>query len=177
MRAYWVAPLAPFNVVDGAAFNTFTSFADISPAPPIVLPANMLEVGSEIRIEAHGEFSNTGTPTLGLGFFYGTAAVALGSGTPLTTITAATAWPWYASYRGRVRAVGTAGSIVGQGCWGLGISLTAFSVRQALSPTAAGRTVAIDTTAAKAVGVGATWGTSSASNTIKVNHLSVELVS
>jgi len=73
--------------------------------------------------------------------------------------------------------VGTAGSIVGQGCWGLGISLTAFSVRQALSPTAAGRTVAIDTTAAKAVGVGATWGTSSASNTIKVNHLSVELVS
>ncbi len=176
-RAYWLAPIAPFNVLDGAAFNTFTTFQDISPAPPVVLPANFLEVGSEIEVVADGEFSNTATPTLGLGLFYGTAAVALGSGTPLTTITTAVSWPWHIQYRGRVRAVGTAGSIVGQGSWELGISLTAYSVKQALSPTAAGRTVAIDTTAAKAIGVGAAWGTSSVSNTIKVTHLSVRVVS
>lgn len=176
MRAYWVAPWPPFHVADGAAFNTFTAFQDISPTPPIVLPANMLEVGMEVRIEAFGEFSNTATPTLGLGFFYGTAAVPLGSGTPLTTITTAVSWPWRAQYRGRVRSVGTAGSIVGQGSWRLGISLTAFSVEQALAPTLAARTVAIDTTAAKAIGVGATWGASSVSNTIKVNQLTVELV-
>lgn len=176
-RAYWVAPQPPFHNADGAAFNTFTAFQDIGPQPPIVLPANTLEVGSEIRIEAWGEFSNTGTPTLGLGLFYGTSAVSLGTGTAITTVTTAVSWPWHIEYIGRVRSVGTAGSIVGQGCWELGVSLTAFGTKQALSPTLAGRTVAIDTTAAKTIGVGAVWGTSNVANTIKVNSLSVQLVS
>jgi hypothetical protein len=176
-RQSWVAPWGPFHVTDGAAFTTFTAFQDVTPDPPILLPANLLEVGSELHVEAWGEFSNTGTPTLGLGIFYGTAAVALGSGTPLTTITGAASWPWHLEYMGRVRSVGTAGSIVGQGIWELGISLTAFSVRQALAPSLATRTVAIDTTTQKEIGVGATWGTSSGSNSIKVNHLSVRLAS
>jgi hypothetical protein len=176
MRAYWLAPIAPFHVADGAAFTTFTAFQDVSPAPAIVLPANLLEIGSEIRVQAFGEFSNTATPTLGLGFYYGTAAVSLGTGTAITTTTGATSWPWVAEYRGRVRAIGSAGSIVGQGWWSIGVSLTAFSAMQALPATLAARTVAIDTTAAKAVGVGAVWGASSASNSIKVNQLSVELV-
>lgn len=175
-RQNWVAPIGPFHVTDGSPFTTFTAFQDVTPDPPIVLPGNTLEVGSEIRVEAWGAFSTTGTPTLGLGLFYGTAAVALGSGTPLTAITGATAWPWHLEYAGRVRSVGTAGSIVGQGSWELGISLTAFSVRQALAPSLAARTVAIDTTTAKEIGVGATWGTSSASNSITVNQLSVWLV-
>jgi hypothetical protein len=176
-KLYWVEPRGPFHNADGAAFNTFTAFQDISPAPAITLPANILEIGSEIRVEAWGEFSNTGTPTLGLGLFYGTAAVSLGTGTAITTTTGATSWAWHIEYIGRVRAVGSAGSINGQGKWEIGTSLTAFSTAQALSPTLAGRTVAIDTTAAKAIGVGAVWGTSSVSNTIKVNSLSVQLVS
>lgn len=176
MRAYWLAPLAPIHVADGAAFTTFTSFQDVGPTPPIVAPANMLEVGSRIFIEADGEFSTTGTPTLGLGFFFGTAAVVLGVGTAITTGTTAASWPWHAEYKGTVRAVGTAGSINGQGNWMIGTSLTAFSTVQALPATLATRTVAIDTTAAKTVGVGAVWGTSSASNSIKVNNLYVTLV-
>jgi hypothetical protein len=176
-RVYFVGPQAPLHVTDGSAVTTFTAFQDISPAPAIVLPANILEVGTEIFLSADGEFSNTGTPTLGLGFFYGTAAVPIGSGTPITTITGATSWPWHAELRGRVRSVGTAGSIHVMGMWQLGISLTTFSADQAIPPTLAARTVAIDTTTAKAVGVGATWGTSSAANTIKVNRFSVHLVS
>jgi hypothetical protein len=175
MRTYYAALLPPLNILDGGAFNTFTAFQSISPAPGVVLPANLLEPGSEISIEAEGEFSNTGTPTLGLGFFYGTAAVVLAQGTPLTTITTAVSWPWSARWVGRVRAVGSAGSIQGQGYWSLGISLTQSSVLQNMPATLALRTVAINTTAASQIGVGASWGTSSVSNTIKCTRLSVEL--
>jgi hypothetical protein len=175
MRTYYQAPIPPLHILDGAAFNTFTTFQSIAPAPGIVLPANILETGSEIRLEADGEFSNTGTPTLGLGFLFG--ATALAAGTALTTITTAVSWPWHAEWVGRVRAVGTAGSINGQGWWMLGISLTAFSVVQAMPATLALRTVTIDTTTATAVAPGAVWGTSSASNTIKVNRFSCTLIS
>jgi hypothetical protein len=176
-RQYWVAPVPPLHSVDGAAFNTFTAFQSITPAPDIVIPANMLEVGTELHMEADGEFSNTGTPTLGLGFLLG--ATALLSGTPLTTITTAVSWPWHAEANMRVRAVGVSGtaSVHVMGWWMLGISLTQFSVVQAMPATAAARTVSsgIDTTVANAVKVGAVWGTSSASNTIKVNRFAVDL--
>jgi hypothetical protein len=177
MRTYYVAPLPPLHVLDGAAFNTFTTFQSITPAPGIVIPANLLEIGSELRLTAAGEFSNTGTPTLGIGFFYGAAATPLAAGAALTTITGAASWPWTAEWRGRVRAVGTAGSIQGAGEWRLGISLTAFSVDQAMPATLALRTVAINTTTANEIGVGAVWGTSNAANTIKVTRFSAELVS
>lgn len=175
MRTYYLAPIPPLHVLDGAAFATFTTFQSIAPAPGIVLPANILEVGSEIRLDFDGEFSNTGTPTLGLGFLYG--AVVLAAGTALTTVTGAAGWPVHGEWVGRVRAVGTAGSIKGQGQWWIGASLTAFSVVQAMPATLALRTVTIDTTAATAISPGAVWGTSSASNTIKVNRYSVTLVS
>ena len=175
MRTYYQAPIPPLHILDGAAFNTFTAFQSIAPAPPIILPANILETGSEILLTADGEFSNTGTPTLGLGFLYG--AVAIAAGTALTTITAATAWPWHAEWQGRVRSVGTAGTIQGMGWWTLGISLTAFSVTQAMPATQALRTVTIDTTAATAISPGAVWGTSSVSNTIKVTRYSCTLIS
>jgi hypothetical protein len=174
IRQYWVAPVGPFHIIDGAAFNTFTTFQSISPAPPIVLPGNTLEPGSTIELEAVGEFSNTATPTLSLGFFYGTAAVVLAQSAAITTTTSAVGWPWRIHYRGRVRSIGTAGSIVGMGWVDLGTSLTAMTT-QFMPTTLALRTVAIDTTTAKEIGVGAAWGASSASNTIKVLRHDVEL--
>jgi hypothetical protein len=101
----------------------------------------------------------------------------LASGTPVTTVTAAAAWPAHAEWDGRVRSVGTAGTINGQGQWFLGTALTAYGTTQAMPVTAAARTVTIDTTAATAVAPGAAWGTSSASNTITVNRYSVSLIS
>lgn len=175
MRTYYMAPIPPLHIADGAAFNTFTTFQSIAPTPGIVLPANILEPGSELRLEFDGEFSNTGTPTLGLGFLYGATTLAVG--TAITTTTGAASWPVHAEWTGRVRAVGTAGSINGQGWWTIGTSLTAFSTTQAMPATLALRTVTIDTTAASAAAPGAVWGTSSVSNTIKVNRFSVNLVS
>ena len=174
MRQYWVAPIPPMHVLDGAAFNTFTAFQDISPAPAVKLPPNTLEVGVTLEMEAWGEFSNTATPTLSIGFFFGTAAVVLGQTTLITTTTGATSWLWQAWYKGRVRVIGAAGSIVGSGHLSLGTSLTAMT-DSFIPATLALRTVAIDTSIEKVVGVGAQWGTSSVSNTIKVNQLDVTL--
>jgi hypothetical protein len=176
VRQYWVAPIPPFHTADGAAYNTSVTLTDVSPAPAITLPANFLEQGSEIELEACGQFSNTGTPTLLLGFYHGgVAGVALAASSAITTTTGAAAWPWIIRYRGVVRAVGSTGSIVGQGWLKLGTSLTAFAM-SAIPVTAAARTVTIDTTTAKSITCGAQWGTSNASNTLTCNDISVKVV-
>lgn len=177
MRQYWLAPLPPLHTADGTALANSTTLTDASPAPAIVLPANLLELGSEIEIRAAGQLSTTGTPTLLLGAYLGgVAGVALGATAAITTASGAAAFPWIMEYRGVVRALGSAGSINGQGWVALGTSLTVGSVNM-LPATAAARTVTIDTTTAKSITIGAQWGTASASNTLTVNDISVTLLS
>jgi hypothetical protein len=176
-----VTPLTPIHVVDGAAFASFTTFQDISPAPQLVIPQQWMEVGLDLDLEAWGEFSNTGTPTLAIGFWFNGAAGAaptsiLAQNALTTTVTGATSWPWRARYTGTLResATGAAGGKWnGQGELAVGGSLTAWATGfpAPIPTTLALRTVTCDVTAARAVGAGAAWGTSSASNTIKVNGL------
>lgn len=176
MRQYWLAPVPPMAVADGAAYNTSVTLTDVSATPQKQLPAMFLEAGTEIELNAYGNFSTTGTPTLLLGFYYGgVAGVALAASSAVTTGSAAASWPWLLYYRGRVRAVGTSGQIVGQGVLQLGTSLTAFTTRP-IPETLAARTVTIDTTIVKTITVGAQWGTSSASNTLTCNDMSVVVV-
>jgi hypothetical protein len=175
LRQYWWASIPPFATADGTALATSTTLTDISPAPQIVLPANTLEAGMKVIIEAQCPFSNTATPTLLVGFYYGgVAGAALAASSAITTTTGAASWPIMLRYRGTVRSVGSAGSIYGQGELLLGTALTAFSVRP-IPETAAARTVAIDTTTAKSITIGAQWGTSSASNTITCNEMLLTL--
>lgn len=175
-RQYWPAPLPPLSTVDGTALASSTTLTDISAAPQKTSPAAQLDLGSELEIEAFMTFSTTGTPTLLLGFYYGgVAGTALAASTAVTTGSGAANWPVIMRYRGVVRTLGTSGTIVGQGELLLGTSLTGFAQR-AIPETLAARTVTIDTTAAKAITVGAQWGTSSASNTITCNYISVKLV-
>lgn len=175
-RQYWVAPLPPLHTTNGTALGNSVVLTDVSPLPNIVLPANLLEAGSEIEIRAHGEFSTTGTPTLLMGvYFGGVAGVALGATAAITTASGAASFPWVLDYRGVVRSIGSAGSINGMGRFYLGTSLVVGSTNM-LPATAAARTVAVDTTSAKAITIGAQWGTASASNTLTVNDISVKLV-
>src|SRR5262245_8223707 len=102
-RAYDAARLPPLHSASGAAINTFTTFQDISPKPDLKVPANAFEVGTQLRLEAQGEFSNTGTPTLAIGFYWGTAAVVIAQSALITTTTAATSWPWEIKWEGRIR--------------------------------------------------------------------------
>lgn len=174
-RMYIPQVIPPLHLGDGTAYASSTTLTDVSPSPAVTINANQLELGSELEIWACGQFSTTGTPTLLLGIYYGgVAGVALAASSAITTGSAAAAWPWQLYYRGVVRAVGSGsgGSINGQGRLYLGTSLTAFTVRP-IPETAAARTVAVDTTIAKTITVGAQWGTSSASNTLTVNDISV----
>ena len=174
VRQYWCSPVPPFNILDGAAYNTSVTLTDVSPAPQVTIPANFLEVGSTIRISAIAKFSNTGTPTLLLGAYYGgVAGVALAASSAITTTTAATNWPITMYYEGRVRSVGTSGTIVGAGWIDLATSLTALTHRPI--PETAIASVTIDTTVAKAITMGAQWGTSNAANTLTCVHFAVEL--
>jgi hypothetical protein len=180
MNQTWENLLDPHPIARGAAKNTFTAFQDVSPLPLPALLANELKVGSKVELEAFGEFSTTGTPTLQIGFIYGATAGAAGGVTlaasgAITTASAAAAFPWHAKWVGTVTAVGTSGVIYGAGILDLGTSLTAFAA-SAMPITAAARSVAIDTTAAKLLGVGAAWGTSSASNSITVDLFTAKIV-
>ncbi|SRR6266704_1504253 len=179
-RQYWVSQVPYLHVASGPAFNTFTTFQQIlvnttTPAP--VIPGGSLDVGVEIHLDADGEFSTTATPTLGLGFMFGSTlslpATTLAVGTAITTGTTGASWPWHAEWKGRVRAIGSAGSIQGAGWWMIGTNLATFSAAQAMPVTAAARTVTWDTTATQAIAPGAVWGTSSVSNTIRVDRFSV----
>jgi hypothetical protein len=175
---YWRNPVGPFHTVDGAAYASSVALTDVSPGgstDPVVLPAKSLEPGQAIELYAAGFFSNTGTPTLILGFYFGgVAGVALAASTAVATTTGAALWPFEIEYKGRVRSSGPTGQIVGHGRLWLPTSLTAQTPRP-IPETAALRTVTIDTTVAKAITVGAQWGTSNAANTLTVQELLVEL--
>jgi len=172
-RQYWVAPLSPLQTADGTAYNTSVTLTDVSPTPNIVLPANLLEVGSTLRFEAILRYSTTGTPTLLLGVYYGgVAGVAIAATAALTTPSGVTNNTAYVRGSARVRSVGATGTILGA------ISVEGVSGATALNlgPATAPATATIDTTTAKSVTLGAQWGTSSASNTLTVHHFSVELL-
>lgn len=173
---YWVSPVPPFHIAGGTPLASSTTLTDISATPNITLNTNQLMLGTEIEIYAAGEFSNTSTPTLLLGFYYGgVAGAALAASTAITTTTTLTGVPWQLFYRGVIRAIGSSGSIQGQGRLYLPTSLTAWTIRP-IPETKAARTVTIDTSTSKIITVGAQWGTSSASNTITCDDISVKLM-
>lgn len=172
MRQYWVAPLSPLHTADGSALANSTTLTDISPTPPIVLPANLLEPGSLVRVYAAGRFSTTGTPTLLVGLYYGAVAgTAICATSAITTASGVTNLTWEFEASFRVRTVGTSGTALGTGkLYGVP---AATSVN--LAPASAPATATIDTTAAKALTIGAQWGTASASNTITCHHFDVDM--
>lgn len=179
-RQYWVSPIPPIHSTSGAVKATFTAFAAFT-SPTVTLPANILEVGSEVHLEADGEYSATAnTVTWGLGFLWGATTLASGTAVAGSGSTPAS-FPWHAEYNFRVRAIGGSGvaSIQGSGWWTIGSTLTAFILPQAMPATLALRTVSsgIDTGTAAVLAPGVVCGTSSASNTITCDRFSVHLVS
>ena len=159
----------------GAAYASSTSLTDVSPAPQFTFAAYQLVPGSVIRVTAGGVASNTSTPTLLLGLYYGgVAGTALAATTAITTTTAMTNWSWRLDYTGIVRTVGTSGTIMGMGQVRIPTSLTAWTYRPI--PETALATVTIDTTAAKTLTLGAQWSANSGSNTLTCHQFLIESV-
>lgn len=159
----------------GAAYNTSSALTDVSPAPQLILPANFLTDASVLKVSASGTFSNTGTPTLLLGVYYGgVAGVKLAASGATTTTTGATNWPWRIESTIIVRTTGSSGTAIAAGVLYLATSLTAYSVIPI--DAAAQATATINTTTANAITIGAQWGTSNASNTLTCNQFLVESI-
>jgi hypothetical protein len=183
MRASYTTAFPPFAPAIGAAFASFTTKQDVSPLPLPILSANAVDLGTILKIEAEGEFSTTGTPTLGLGLYAGvpgasgggTITSTLADSSLITTGTNAASWPWRLEYRGKFVTLGTAGSIVGCGTLELGTSLIA-STSVPIPITLALRTVAINTSVANAIGVAAAFSASSASNIVKTYAITASLL-
>lgn len=180
MDLYLTEPIGPFPTGSGAAFNTFTTKKSVDPLPIPVIPAGKLRQGTKIFIRANGEFTDTATVNLTLGFWFGTRALAITGDIALSSVislaSSAVAWPWWMEWHGICNAVGTAGTLLGQGQLQLGSSLIAFNAEVPVPITQALRTVAgFDTTIERAIGVSATWGTSAAGNSITVYDLSVNI--
>lgn len=174
MDIYLCEPVAPFHTAGGAAFTTFTTKKSVDPLPVPVIPAGKLRLGSRLHLRAYGEYSSLTGASLTLGFWFGTRALAITGDIALaaafTTGTTPAAWPWWMEWDGICTAIGTAGALLGQGQVQFGSSLTAFNAEAPIPVSQALRTVSgFDTTVERAVGVSATWGASSASNSITVN--------
>jgi len=178
MRQYWVAPIPPLNTLDGTGYTGTAAIGDISPAPGIVLPANILEQGSRIYIDAFGKYTSSGTPgTAILGGYIGTGAISSGQAvgaTAATTVgTSKTNQTWRLKCEVQVRLIGSSGTAVGC-CEAIGIAGgTAGDI--VLGPLTGLTTTTIDTTAALKVMVGVT--PSVTTGTWTCLHIGVLLVS
>ena len=178
-RTYFAAPLPPMVAADSTAF-TGTALADVIIAPTTNAPPDLLEIGTRVRLWAAGQHTSTSaTPTLGIGFYYGGASGGVALAATATTVAisaSATAWPFQMFYQGVIRTTGTSGTIVGQGGFKLGASLTTWVAEIPIPVTAAARTATIDTTARKALTVGAVWSVATGAPTLTVNDFFVELL-
>ncbi|MGA8763316.1 MAG: hypothetical protein WB562_10670 [Candidatus Sulfotelmatobacter sp.] len=162
----------------GTALASSASAADISPGgstlgQAFTFPADSLQPGQQYRVRSKGIVSNTGTPNLTLGVYYGgVAGTALCTTGALATVTSLSNNLWTLEADIRVSGtVGTSGSIYALGSVAGPFASTAFMP----ATSSSGNLVAsLDTSVAKILTVGATWGTSSASNSIQVILFTVE---
>lgn len=173
---FWTSLLnSPAATGDGTALASSTSLTAISPSsstsPDFVLPANWLYSGQVLRVSAAGRFSTTGTPTLLLGaYFGGVGGVALATTGAVTTASGAANLTWTFRADIVVRSIGTSGTAMATG-YAAGLA-SATNIVQI--PASAAAVATIDTTAAKALVLGAQWGTSSASNTVTCHSWLIE---
>lgn len=158
----------------GSAYNTSTSATDVSAAPQFTLPANFLQAGSVLRFKAFGVLSTTATPTMNLGIYYGgVAGTALATTGAITQGSGVTNVPWRIELDTIVRSTGSSGTAISSGFAKFGSAVSAYTDEVPLPATALA-TVTINTTAASTLTVGATWGTSSASNTLTLHGFLIE---
>lgn len=162
MRQYWIAPIPPIHIADGTAYTGTAALGDISPAPPIVIPANMLETGSRLEINCFGRYTSTATQgTVTLGCYIGPTATAIGSvsvlavSATLTPVASQTNRTFRVEGNASVRSHGTAGTIIGS------LEITNISGASPLSdttiaPYSGPATVTVDTTVANSVRIGVT---------------------
>lgn len=171
MAQFWKFPLnAPFQTANAATLASFTTAADIFPAPiGPVLPANSVFAGLGISVMAWGTLSAVSSATFNFGLYWGGAASGVlicntGTQTPAAT-PVNVPWRMEVDLIFRATGSGTAGSVESNGiCW-IGSSVSALSNALPM-PNTALAAVGIDTTAAKLLSPSVACSVSSASNLV-----------
>jgi hypothetical protein len=133
-----------------------------------ILPADLLEVGSVIRVNMTGHYSTTGTPTFELAInFNGTELATTGA---KSLETSGTNIGWRLWFEVVCRSVGASGTVVASG-----IARFNLDGEFGMVKTSA---VTIDTTGTLTISALGTWGTADAANTLTcqtavIEHLSI----
>lgn len=161
----------------GTALNSSTSLTDISAGgnstgQAYTIGAGFLQVGFQYEIEANGIVSNTATPTLLLGLYFGgVAGTALATTGATTTASSLSNNTWVLRALARVEAVGPSGTIRT-----IGTVVGPYSTTVLLpASSSSGNNVTVNTGAASNIlTVGAQWGTSNASNSITCMQFTVK---
>lgn len=160
----WAAVISEPYTADGAAYASSTTLTDVSPTPNTIIPANYLVPGDVLEVLATGRFSTTSTPNLTLGIYLGgVAGTALCATAVTATPSSVTNQTFIVRATIQVRTIGSAGSIET-----IGTAANIGAATAYMPATGTGLVSSLDTTSAKALTLGATWGTSSASNTLTV---------
>jgi hypothetical protein len=170
---WWVScPNSPGQGA-GSAYASSTSATDVSPNPQYMSQTyGPMYTGQRWRFVGWATASNTSTPTLNLGVYYGgVAGAALATSGAITTTSSMSSWLWKIEVYSEVRSLGSSGTIYSFGLIYIPTSSTAVTVQQ-MSGTA--QTVTVNTTTNSTLTFGATWGTSSSSNTLTVQGWSIE---
>jgi len=178
----WSAPVPPMAFSDGPA-ATAAALTEISPVPVRNLGAVSPVPGTCLRINASGNITSaSATPTVVIGFYLGAqgsiGSAAVLAATPALPISASAAsWPWIMDWEGEVRAIGQAGSVLGQGqcAWGGNSGLAAAMSVFPFPVTAAARTVAVNFITTVQLLIGATLSSTTGSPSITCNHVSMEI--
>src|SRR5258706_674206 len=150
-------------VASTAAETPFTS--------SYMLPANTLAVGSVIRVKLYGLYSTALTPPTLVAKLKAGGTTLLTTGS-LTTIGSLTNTGWWAEGALIVTAIGASGTIEAQG---YAEFATAATTGLSVNLTNTAAIGSIDTTATQALTVTVQWGTSSASNTITLREMTVDI--
>jgi len=197
----WSAPVPTLNS-NSLTISSFTTatLTDISPAQVIINPPQ-LNVGTRVRLTAHGSYSATTTASTFTFGFYMTAASTATVANPLVatsavlavsaanTATNTTGAPWLMQYFGVIQKISspviglTNATIVGRGLMSYGTSLTAVTITP-IPQTLAAVTVAqtgtpgfgMVTNIAQLVSVGVTVATNTGVTNIITDELTCELL-
>jgi hypothetical protein len=198
----WSAPVPALNSNSQVFSPATATLTDISPAQVIINPPQ-LNVGTRVRLVAHGSYIATTTAsTVTYGFYMTAASTAtaannlvatsavLGVSSAITAV-AVTGIPWHLQYWGVIQKISspviglTNATIVGRGMCNTGASLTAWAASPSTIPqTLATVTVAqtgtpgfgMVTNIAQMVSVGVTIATNTGFTSITCDELTCELL-
>jgi hypothetical protein len=190
MAVLWRFPLQPQQNAAGTAVTGGTSLTSglIGSEFP-VLPAGVAVPGARLVLRAHGEVTSTSaTPTVTLGFYFGTVGQAIGSETVLAAsaglavLSTATAWPFTMIWNGTIRSLATGvsanGVIHGSGevFWWGNVGLTGAASVNPMPVTAAARTVSsLNTQVNNQVDVGVTLSSATGTPSVTITDFWAEL--